>query len=59
VQSITNFSRETICLTIALLIDTSTSIRDRFKFEQKPQGDFLYRNPPRRTKDCSLPLTQP
>ena len=32
VQSITNFSRETdLPLTIALLIDTSTSIRDRFK----------------------------
>jgi hypothetical protein len=35
-QAITNFSRETdLPLTIALLIDTSTSIRDRFKFERK------------------------
>ena len=42
VQSITNFSRETdLPLTIALLIDTSTSIRDRFKFEQEAAIDFL------------------
>src|SRR5689334_9969253 len=34
-QKITNFARETdLPLTIALLIDTSTSIRDKFKFEQ-------------------------
>ncbi len=43
-QNITNFSRETdLPLTIALLIDTSTSIRDRFKFEQEAAIDFLYR----------------
>jgi Ca-activated chloride channel family protein len=44
VQTITNFSRETdLPLTIALVIDTSTSIRDRFKFEQEAAIDFLYR----------------
>ncbi len=43
-QTITNFSRETdLPLTIAMLIDTSTSIRDRFKFEQQAAIDFLYR----------------
>jgi VWFA-related protein len=43
-QTITNFSRETdLPLTIALVIDTSTSIRDRFKFEQEAAIDFLYR----------------
>jgi Ca-activated chloride channel family protein len=41
-QQITNFSRETdLPLSIALLIDTSTSIRDRFKFEQEAAIDFL------------------
>jgi Ca-activated chloride channel family protein len=43
-QTITNFSRETdLPLTIALLIDTSTSIRDKFKFEQEAATDFLAR----------------
>jgi len=43
-QNITNFSRETdLPLTIALVVDTSTSIRDRFKFEQEAAIDFLYR----------------
>jgi Ca-activated chloride channel homolog len=41
-QNITNFSRETdIPLSIGLLIDTSTSVRDRFKFEQEAAMDFL------------------
>lgn len=41
-QVITNFSRETdLPLAIALLLDTSTSIRDRFKFEQEAAIDFL------------------
>jgi VWFA-related protein len=41
-QVVTNFSRETdLPLAIALLIDTSTSIRDRFKFEQEAALDFL------------------
>jgi Ca-activated chloride channel family protein len=43
-QTITNFSRETdLPLTVALLIDTSTSIRDKFKFEQEAATDFLTR----------------
>jgi len=43
-QNITNFSRETdLPLTISLLIDTSTSIRDKFKFEQEAATDFLAR----------------
>ncbi|MSO22681.1 MAG: VWA domain-containing protein [Acidobacteria bacterium] len=57
VQSITNFSRETdLPLTIALLIDTSTSIRDRFKFEQEAAIDFLYRTI-RSKKDKGLLIT--
>jgi Ca-activated chloride channel family protein len=56
-QSITNFSRETdLPLTIALLIDTSTSIRDRFKFEQEAAIDFLYRTL-RPKKDKALLIT--
>ncbi|MEW5976858.1 MAG: VWA domain-containing protein [Acidobacteriota bacterium] len=43
-QTITNFSRETdLPLNIALLLDTSTSIRDRFRFEQEAAIDFLFR----------------
>jgi VWFA-related protein len=43
-QTITNFSRETdLPLTVALVIDTSTSIRDKFKFEQEAATDFLTR----------------
>ena len=57
VQSITNFSRETdLPLTIALLIDTSTSIRDRFKFEQEAAIDVLYRTI-RPKKDKGLLIT--
>jgi VWFA-related protein len=57
IQSITNFSRETdLPLTIALLIDTSTSIRDRFKFEQEAAIDFLYRTI-RPKKDKGLLIT--
>jgi Ca-activated chloride channel family protein len=56
-QTITNFSRETdLPLTIALLIDTSTSIRDRFKFEQDAASDFLYRTL-RPRKDKALLIT--
>ena len=53
-QTITNFTRETdLPLTIAILIDTSTSIRDRFKFEQQAAIDFLYRTfAPRKTRPC-------
>ncbi|MCI0422600.1 MAG: VWA domain-containing protein [Acidobacteria bacterium] len=57
IQSITNFSRETdLPLTISLLIDTSTSIRDRFKFEQEAAIDFLYRTI-RPRKDKALLIT--
>src|SRR4030095_3970800 len=57
VQSITNFTRETdLPLTIAILIDTSTSIRDRFKFEQQAAIDFLYRTL-RPKKDKALLIT--
>jgi len=42
-QTITNFSKETdIPLTIALLIDTSGSIRDRLRFEQEAAIEFFY-----------------
>lgn len=65
-QVITNFSRETdLPLTIALLIDTSTSIRDRFKFEQDAASEFLYRTlRPRKDKalfisfDSAIELVQ-
>jgi Ca-activated chloride channel family protein len=56
-QTITNFTRETeLPLTIAILIDTSTSIRDRFKFEQESAIDFLYRTL-RPKKDKALLIT--
>jgi len=56
-QTITNFTRETdLPLTIAVLIDTSTSIRDRFKFEQQAAIDFLYRTL-RPRKDKALLIT--
>ncbi len=41
-QAITYFSRETdLAMRIGLLIDTSNSIRDRFRFEQQAAIDFL------------------
>jgi Mg-chelatase subunit ChlD len=56
-QTITNFTRETeLPLTIAILIDTSSSIRDRFKFEQEAAIDFLYRTL-RPKKDKALLIT--
>src|SRR2546422_6051459 len=56
-QTITNFSRETdLPLTIALVIDTSTSIRERFKFEQEAAIDFLFRTL-RPKKDKALLIT--
>lgn len=56
-QTITNFSKETdLPLTIALLIDTSSSIRDRFKFEQQAAIDFLY-STVRPQKDKALVIT--
>src|ERR1041385_2835009 len=42
-QSITNFSSETdLPLTIALLVDTSGSIRDKLQFEQRAATEFFY-----------------
>jgi Ca-activated chloride channel homolog len=42
-QSITNFSAETnLPLTVALLIDTSGSVRDRLRFEQEAATEFFY-----------------
>jgi len=56
-QEITNFARETNqALTIAVLIDTSTSIRDKFKFEQEAAIDFFHTTI-RRKKDKALLLT--
>ena len=56
-QKITNFSQETnLPLTIAILIDTSTSITDRFKFEQEAAIDFLYQTL-RPKKDKALLIT--
>jgi len=50
-QNITNFSQETdLPLSIGILIDTSSSIRDRFRFEQEAAIDFLSRTL-RRGKD--------
>ena len=57
VQEITNFTRETDqALAIAVLIDTSTSIRDKFKFEQEAAIDFFHTTI-RRKKDKALLLT--
>jgi VWFA-related protein len=43
VQSITNFSSESnLPLTIALLVDTSGSIRDKLKFEEEAAIEFFY-----------------
>lgn len=43
-QTITNFSQETdLPLSIGILLDTSSSIRDRFRFEQEAAMDFLAR----------------
>jgi len=42
-QVITNFSNETdLPLTIALLVDTSGSIRDKLRFEQEAAIEFFY-----------------
>ena len=42
-QAITNFSSETdLPLTIALIIDTSGSIRDKLRFEQEAATEFFY-----------------
>jgi Ca-activated chloride channel homolog len=56
-QSITNFSADTdLPLTIALLIDTSGSIRDRLRFEQEAAVEFFY-STLLRGKDRALVIT--
>ncbi len=53
-QTITYFSRETdLPLAVALLIDTSTSIRDKLKVEQEAAIDFFHTTL-RRKKDKGL-----
>src|SRR5437773_7367077 len=53
-QAITNFTSETdLPLTIALLVDTSGSIRDKLKFEQEAAIEFFY-STLQRTKDRAL-----
>ena len=43
IQNITNFSSETdLPLTIALLVDTSGSIRDKLRFEEEAAIEFFY-----------------
>src|SRR5215470_15548537 len=42
-QVISNFSRETdVPLTIALVIDTSGSVRDKLSYEKEAATEFLY-----------------
>src|SRR5438309_10004504 len=56
-QSITNFSSETdLPLTIALLVDTSGSIRDKLRFEQEAAIEFFY-STLRRGKDKALVIS--
>jgi Ca-activated chloride channel homolog len=56
-QSITNFSADTdLPLTIALLIDTSGSVRDRLRFEQEAAIEFFY-STLIRGKDRALVIT--
>ena len=51
---ITNFSSETdLPLTIALLVDTSGSVRDKLRFEQEAAIEFFY-STLQRTKDKAL-----
>ena len=53
-QAITNFSSETdLPLTIALLVDTSGSIRDKLRFEQEAATEFFY-STLQRNKDKAL-----
>jgi VWFA-related protein len=56
-QIITNFSSETdLPLTIALLVDTSGSIRDKLRFEQEAAIEFFY-STLQRGKDKALVIT--
>ena len=54
-QTITNFSSETdLPLTVALLVDTSGSIRDKLRFEQEAAIEFFYSTLRRRTDQAML-----
>src|SRR2546427_917393 len=56
-QAITNFSSETdLPLTIALLVDTSGSIRDKLRFEQEAATEFFY-STLQRNKDKALVIS--
>src|SRR6266516_2284102 len=56
-QAVTNFSTETdLPLTIALLVDTSGSIRDKLRFEQEAAIEFFY-STLRRNKDKALVIS--
>ena len=56
-QEISNFAREAdLPITVALVIDTSTSIRDKFKYEQEAAIDFFHTTI-RRKKDKGLLLS--
>ncbi len=56
-QEIRYFSRQTdLPLRVAMLLDTSNSIRDRLKFEQEAATDFLF-NVIRRKKDQAFLMT--
>ena len=56
-QAVTNFSTETdLPLTIALLVDTSGSIRDKLRFEQEAAIEFFY-STLRRGKDKALVIS--
>ncbi len=56
-QTITNFSSETdLPLTIALLVDTSGSIRDKLRFEQEAAIEFFY-STLQRGKDKALVIS--
>jgi Ca-activated chloride channel family protein len=57
VQSITNFSSESnLPLTIALLVDTSGSIRDKLRFEEEAAIEFFY-STLQRGKDKALVIS--
>src|SRR5215472_13348803 len=57
IQSISNFSSETnLPLTIALLVDTSGSIRDKLKFEEEAAIEFFY-STLQRGKDKALVIS--
>jgi Ca-activated chloride channel homolog len=56
-QEISNFAREAeLPISVAVVIDTSTSIRDKFKYEQEAAIDFFHTTI-RRKKDKGLLLS--